>query len=71
MTKKRSHHKPTHLTADTSGSSAIADLRWKNGVAYFTFARDGYQDSIEMSKQEFEEWSDADSLGGFYNENYR
>lgn len=59
------------LSADASGSSAIADLRWKSGVAYFTFARDGYQDSAEMSRQDFNEWADSGSLGGWYNENLR
>jgi hypothetical protein len=58
---------PKVLVADTSESSAIADLRWKNGVAYFTFSRDGYQDSMEMDRETFNEWNDSGSLGGWYN----
>ena len=63
--------KPKSLNADDSGSTCFSDLRWKNGVAYFTFARDGYQDSAEMSRQDFEEWRDSGSLGGWYNDNLR
>jgi len=68
-TQKRSHHRPKVIVADSSGSSAISDLRWRDGVAYFTFARDGYSDSVEMSKSDFKEWADSGSLGGWYNEN--
>lgn len=60
---------PKSLSADTSGSTAIADLRWRSGVAYFTFARDGYQESMEMDRATFEEWRDSGSLGGWWNEN--
>jgi hypothetical protein len=69
--KKRSHHAPKVLTADTGDSTAISDLRWKSGTAFFTFARDGYKDSAEMDRETFEEWVDSGSLGGWYNANLR
>jgi len=59
---KRSHHRPKPLVADTTASSAISDLRWKNGTAFF---------SVEMSRSDFKEWADSGSLGGWYNENLR
>jgi hypothetical protein len=69
--QKRSHHRPKVVVADTSDSKAISDLRWRNGQAFFTFARDGYSDSVAMDKETFNEWADSGSLGGWYNENLR
>ena len=66
----RQKHKPKAVVADTSDSDCFSDLRWSNGVAYFTFARDGYQDSIEMDREEFDTWA-SDDLGRYYNANYR
>jgi hypothetical protein len=65
--KKRSHHKAKPLVANTSASACFSDVRWKSGTAYATFARDGYQVEIEMSRREFKEWADSGSLGGFFN----
>ena len=66
---KRSHHKKKVLVADTSGSTAISDLRWQDGTAFFTFARDGYQETADMDKETFEEWAGSGSLGGWWNAN--
>jgi len=64
--KKRSHHKRVVLVADAD-STCFDDVRWANGSAFATFARDGYQIEIEMSRADFEEWIDSGSLGGYYN----
>lgn len=58
---------PKVIVADVSGSTCFADLRWKNGTAFFTFARDGYEDSAEMDRDTFEEWASDGSPGGWYN----
>jgi hypothetical protein len=68
--KKRSHHAPKVLSADVD-SNCFSDVRWAHGTAYFTFARDGYQDSAEMDRETFQEWMDSGSLGGWYNANLR
>jgi len=65
-----SHRKPRVIVADAD-SNCFSDLRWSNGVAYFTFARDGYQDSEPMDLETFKEWMDSGSLGGWYNANLR
>jgi hypothetical protein len=54
------------VVADCDGSECFADLRWKNGVASYTFT-DGYQDQMEMDRSEFEDWRSDDSLGGYWN----
>ena len=66
--KRRSRAKP--LIADTSDSACFSDLRWKGGVAYATFARDGSQYEYDMSRSEFKDWMD-DDLGAYFNENIR
>lgn len=58
------------LVADTSDSTCFDDLRWKGGTAYMTFT-DGYQDEMDMSKSDFRDWSDSDSLGQYWNFNLR
>ena len=52
-------------------STCFSDLRFKKGVAYFTFARDGYTETATMSRQEFKEWVQSNSLGQWYNANLR
>jgi hypothetical protein len=44
---------------------------WAKGFAFVTFARDGSQYSYPMSRQNFEEWRDSGSLGGWFNEEIR
>jgi hypothetical protein len=58
------------IVADTSGSTCFSDLRFKNGTAYGTFARDGYEETWDMTRAEFNEWKNSD-LGRWYNENLR
>jgi predicted metal-binding transcription factor (methanogenesis marker protein 9) len=64
--KKRSHHKKKTLVADEA-STCFSEMRWQDGIAYATFARDGYQIELEMTKQEFQEWENCGSLGSYYN----
>lgn len=70
--KKRSHHKPKVLVADTSDSSCFDDLRYSptDGGVYATFSRDGSQYFYEMSRADAKEWFD-DDLGRYFNENVR
>lgn len=77
MSKKKGHGgKPKKrgsgtLVADTSDSTCFADLRYKGGSVYMTFT-DGSQDIIDgMTKADAQDWFDADSLGGYYNDVYR
>jgi hypothetical protein len=55
------------IVADTSGSVCFDDLRFKGGVAYATFAKDGSQYQYPMSRSDFKDWA-ADDLGKFFNE---
>lgn len=64
MTK---HHRKKKVLVADEGSSCFSDVRWADGVAYFTFARDGYQDTAEMDRETFREWMDSGSLGKWYN----
>jgi hypothetical protein len=66
--KKQRHHKHGKtVVADTSGSTAFSDLRFKHGEAFATFS-DGSQYSYPMSRDEFEDWAEADSLGSYFND---
>lgn len=58
------------LIADTSGSVCFDDLRFKGGVAYATFAKDGSQYQYPMSRADFQDWA-SDDLGKYFNENVR
>jgi hypothetical protein len=58
---------PKVIVADVSGSTCFADLRWKDGVAYATFARDGSQYEFDVDRDTFNEWASDGSLGGWYN----
>jgi hypothetical protein len=58
---------PKVLSADTSGSTCFADVRWKDNTAFVTFARDGSQYEYEMDRATFEEWASDASLGGWFN----
>jgi len=72
MEKKRSHHKPTVIVADTSDSACFDDLRYSSasGGVFATFSKDGRQYHYPMSKRDAQEWFDSD-LGRFFNENVR
>jgi hypothetical protein len=61
---KRSREKT--IVADQA-STCFDDLRWKNGTAFATFAKDGSQYEYEISRQQFLEWIADESLGGFFN----
>lgn len=67
--KRRSRARP--VAADTSDSTCFDQLVWFQGEAFFTFRRDDYQDSVPMSRAEFNQWKNSDSLGGTYNALYR
>jgi hypothetical protein len=58
---------PKVLVADTP-SKCFDDVRWKNGVAFATFHKDGSQYAYPMSRSEFKEWQSSDSLGEFFND---
>jgi hypothetical protein len=58
------------LVIDTSGSTAFADIRWKAGQVYYEFSN-GYSYSDPMEKATFRDWQDADSLGAWWNKNWR
>lgn len=58
------------LVADTSGSSAFSDVRWKAGEAFYTFSN-GYSYSDPMDKATFRDWQESQSLGKWWNENWR
>jgi len=62
--------RPRALVADTSGSTAFADVRWKAGQVFYAFAN-GYSYSDPMDRQTFKDWRDADSLGKWWNENWK
>jgi hypothetical protein len=55
----------------TTPSNCFDDLSWEDGVATASFAKDGRVYDYEMSKEEFLEWADDDSLGGYFNDNVR
>jgi hypothetical protein len=65
MAQRRSRAKT--IVADVGDSECFTDLRFRNGEAFATFARDGSSYSYEMSRADFREWMDADSLGKFFN----
>ena len=52
----------------TTPSTCFDDLSWDDGVATATFAKDGSVYEYEMSEEEFLEWADDDSLGGYFND---
>jgi hypothetical protein len=54
------------IVADTSGSECFEDLRWKNGTAYATFAKDGSQYTYDLTRDEFKQWA-SDDLGRYFN----
>jgi len=58
------------LIADTSDSACFDNLRFKGGVAYATFAKDGSQYQYPMSRTDFQDWA-SDDLGKYFNENVR
>jgi hypothetical protein len=68
-TNKRSHHAPKVLVGGES--SCFDDVRWKDGVASVTFAKDGAQYQYDMSRADFKEWADSGSLGDFFNAEIR
>jgi hypothetical protein len=73
---KATHNKPRRskpLIADTSGSECFdyAAFSASEGGVFVEFAKDGYQEFIPMDRSEAKEFFDADSLGKFYNANYR
>jgi len=53
-------------------SDCFSDLRYSPsaGGVFMTFARDGYQDFIEMSRSEAADWFAGD-VGRIYNSDYR
>jgi hypothetical protein len=61
---------PQTLVADLP-SKCFDDLRWKNGTAYATFNKGGEQYLYPMTRTEFEDWADSESLGGFFNDEVR
>ena len=52
-------------------SMCFDDVRYRGGTAFVTFHKDGSQYAYAMSRAEFREWMDADSLGGFFNDYIR
>jgi hypothetical protein len=65
------HHSRKVIAADAGDSTCFSDVRWSDGIAYFTFRRDGSQDTAPMDRDTFNEWMDSGSLGKWYNENLR
>jgi hypothetical protein len=55
----------------TTPSTCFDDLSWEDGVASGTFVKGGQTYDYEMSREEFLEWADDDSLGGYFNDNVR
>jgi len=61
--------RPKVLVADQR-SRCFDDVRWTSrdgGVAFVQFHKDGSQYSYNMSRAEFKEWRDDESLGAFFN----
>lgn len=72
------------LRADARDSTCFSALKWvpdetrveadkvdeATGTVYATF-RDGSQYEYQMTRAEFEEWRDDNSLGGYFNEGVR
>jgi hypothetical protein len=53
-------------------SECFSDMRYSPsaGGVFVTFARDGYQEFIEMDRAEAKDWFDGD-VGRIYNSEYR
>jgi hypothetical protein len=66
MVRKR----PRTLVIDTSGSEAFSDIRWRRGEVFYTFTN-GYSYSDPMDRETFKDWRDADSLGAWWNKNWK
>jgi hypothetical protein len=62
--------RPRALVIDTSGSSAFDDIRWKGGEVFYTFTN-GYGYSDAMDKATFRDWQAANSLGEWWNRNWK
>lgn len=48
-------------------SACFVELYYEGGIATATFAKDGTTYDYPMSRSEFREWADDESLGGFFN----
>lgn len=60
------------LVADTSGSSCFDSLTYKNGTVTASFIGPAAGEwQYDMSLAEAREWFNADSLGGYFNDNVR
>lgn len=51
-------------------SSAFSDIRWRQGVAYYTFTN-GYSYADAMDKSDFIDWAQSPSLGKWWNEEWK
>lgn len=68
--KGHSSKRPRLLVADTSGSTAFSDIRWKGGQVFYTFTN-GYAYSDPMDKATYRDWQGSDSLGEWWNKNWK
>jgi hypothetical protein len=60
---------PKHATLRSQvPSTCLAELTWRDGVAYYSFYRGGSVDySTPMSKSDWLDWIAADSIGAYGN----
>lgn len=64
-------HNHGAIEADTSNSTCFDSLEWEDGIATATFLKDGTTYDYPMSRSDFRDWIEDDSLGGYFNDMVR
>lgn len=56
------------IEADTDNSSCFDSLEWEDGTATAEFINGGGVYDYDMTRAEFLDWIEDDSLGGYFND---